>query len=59
VIEENELVDWICQFLAPSQAAVVQNCFTQRRQRFLGSRSYAITPFDLRFRYLFLPENKN
>lgn len=59
VIEENELVDWICQFLSPSQAAVVQNCFTQRRQRFLGSRSYAITPFDLRFRYLFLPENRN
>lgn len=59
VIEENELVDWICQFLSPSQAVVVQNCITQRRQRFLGSRSYAITPFDLRFRYLFLPENRN
>lgn len=59
VIEENELIDWICQFLSPSQAVVVQNCITQRRQRFLGSRSYAITPFDLRFRYLFLPENRN
>eukprot|EP01018_Ginkgo_biloba_P026897 Gb_18406 [translate_table: standard] len=57
MIDDNELVDWICQFLSPSQAVVVHDCIVQRRHRFLSSRNCAVIPFDLRFRYLFLPEN--
>ncbi|XP_057855665.2 uncharacterized protein LOC131065230 isoform X1 [Cryptomeria japonica] len=57
MIEENELVDWICQFLLPSQTAVVQDCIAQRKW-LLGARNFAVIPFDLRFRYLFLPENR-
>eukprot|EP00252_Welwitschia_mirabilis_P023872 TRINITY_DN6871_c0_g1_i3.p1 TRINITY_DN6871_c0_g1~~TRINITY_DN6871_c0_g1_i3.p1 ORF type:complete len:423 (-),score=55.83 TRINITY_DN6871_c0_g1_i3:208-1476(-) len=54
MIQDHEIVNWICQFLSPSQAALVQGCMTKRRQRFLGSRDYSVVPFDIRFRYLFL-----
>ncbi|XP_020518817.1 uncharacterized protein LOC18427447 isoform X1 [Amborella trichopoda] len=60
IVEEALLSEWICQFLPSHQAAVIQDCIRQRRQRFLGSRNcYAILPFDSRFRYLFLPESRN
>ncbi|KAG0470011.1 hypothetical protein HPP92_016711 [Vanilla planifolia] len=57
VVEDSLLVDWICRHLNPEQAAVVRG-LTQRK-RLLGVRSFSVIPFDSRFRYLFMPHNKN
>ncbi|CAA7401143.1 unnamed protein product [Spirodela intermedia] len=58
VVEDSLLVDWICRFLSPEQAALVRNSTSHRKQRLLGVRSFIITPFDSRFRYLFLTDDK-
>ncbi|XP_031474870.1 uncharacterized protein LOC116247061 [Nymphaea colorata] len=57
VVDDASLSGWICQFLPPQQAAMVEDCMSQRRLRLLVNRNCAIVPFDSRFRYLFLPEN--
>ncbi|MQL71484.1 hypothetical protein Taro_003809, partial [Colocasia esculenta] len=59
VVEDSLLVDWICRFLSPEQAAEVRNSTSHRKQRLLGARSFCVVPFDSRFRYLFLPDNKS
>ncbi|XXG81549.1 hypothetical protein AAC387_Pa09g2151 [Persea americana] len=57
IVEDSLLADWICRYLSPEQVAMVQDCNSQRRQRLLGARSFAVIPFDSRFRYLFLPDH--
>lgn len=59
IVEDSLLADWICRFLSPEQVALVQDCNSQRRQRFLGAGSFAVIPFDSRFRYLFLPDQES
>lgn len=59
VVEDSLLVDWICRYLTPNQTAVVRNSTSLRKQRLLGARSFSITPFNSRFRYLFLPHNNS
>lgn len=59
VVEDSLLVDWICRFLSPEQASEVRNSTSHRKQRLLGARSFIITPFDSRFRYLFLNDGNN
>ncbi|XP_028759093.1 uncharacterized protein LOC114718014 isoform X2 [Neltuma alba] len=54
--DDASLAVWISHYLPPSQAAFVEQCMSQRRQSFLGSRNCAILSFDSRFRYLFLPD---
>ncbi|RRT73425.1 hypothetical protein BHM03_00011470 [Ensete ventricosum] len=56
VVDDANLAIWISQFLPQQQAAFVQQCMSQRRQRFLGSCNFRVMAFDSRFRYLFLPE---
>ncbi|KAL6010455.1 hypothetical protein ACLOJK_000888 [Asimina triloba] len=56
IVEDSLLADWICRFLSPEQAALVQDC-TSHRKRLLGARSFGVIPFESRFRYLFLLEN--
>ncbi|XP_072953095.1 uncharacterized protein [Typha angustifolia] len=58
VVEDSLLVDWICRYLSPDQVAIIRDCTSQRKQRLLTVRSFTVVPFDLRFRYLFLPDNK-
>ncbi|XP_054780422.1 uncharacterized protein LOC129288088 isoform X2 [Prosopis cineraria] len=55
-VDDAGLAVWISHYLPPSQAAFVEQCVSQRRQSFLGSRNCAILSFDSRFRYLFLPD---
>eukprot|EP00262_Sarcandra_glabra_P022243 TRINITY_DN980_c0_g3_i1.p1 TRINITY_DN980_c0_g3~~TRINITY_DN980_c0_g3_i1.p1 ORF type:complete len:309 (+),score=55.57 TRINITY_DN980_c0_g3_i1:94-927(+) len=55
-VDDANLDMWISRFLPPEQAAFVEQCMSQRRQSFLGSRNCGILPFDSRFRYLFLPQ---
>lgn len=57
IVEDSLLADWICRFLSPEQAAMVQDSAPQKRQRLLGARSFVVTPFDSRFRFLFLQEH--
>ncbi|KAI9087266.1 hypothetical protein K1719_030736 [Acacia pycnantha] len=54
-VDDASLAVWISHYLPPSQAAFVEQCMSQRRQSFLGSRNCAVLSFDSRFRYLFLP----
>ncbi|XP_065014464.1 uncharacterized protein LOC135642328 isoform X1 [Musa acuminata AAA Group] len=56
IVDDANLAIWISQFLPQQQAAFVQQCMSQRRQRFLGSCNFRVMAFDSRFRYLFLPE---
>lgn len=55
-VDDASLAVWISQFLPSQQAMFVEQCISQRRQSFLGSRYCGILPFDSRFRYIFLPE---
>lgn len=55
-VDDSNLAVWISHYLPPHQAAFVEQCISQRRQSFLGSRNCGILPFDSRFRYLFLPD---
>ncbi|XP_024035407.1 uncharacterized protein LOC18033967 isoform X1 [Citrus clementina] len=55
-VDDANLAVWISHYLPPHQAAFVEQCISQRRQSFLGSRNCGILPFDSRFRYLFLPD---
>lgn len=55
-VEDSKLAVWISRFLPQEQAAFVEQCVSQRRQGFLGSKNCGVLPFDSRFRYLFLPE---
>ncbi|KAF9587107.1 hypothetical protein IFM89_039667 [Coptis chinensis] len=57
LVEDSMLPDWICRFLSPEQAAMVQDCSSHHKQRLLSPRSFTVLPFDSTFRYLFLPEN--
>ena len=59
IVEDSLLVDWICRYLTPDQVTVVRDSTTQKKQRLLGVRSFSIIPFDSRFRYLFLPDNRS
>ncbi|KAK6915240.1 Ternary complex factor MIP1, leucine-zipper [Dillenia turbinata] len=56
VVDDSKLAVWISHYLPACQAAFVEKCMSQRRQKLLGSRNCGILPFDSRFRYLFLPE---
>lgn len=58
IVEDSLLIDWICRFLTPDQVTIVRDSATQKKQRLLGVRSFSIIPFDSRFRYIFLPDNK-
>ncbi|ONK61105.1 uncharacterized protein A4U43_C08F26300 [Asparagus officinalis] len=58
IVEDSLLVDWICRYLTPDQVTVVRDSTSQKKQRLLGVRSFSIIPFDSRFRYLFLPDNR-
>ncbi|KAF6143853.1 hypothetical protein GIB67_009834, partial [Kingdonia uniflora] len=55
-VEDPNLAVWISRYLPPLQSTFVEQCVSQRRQSFLGSRNCGILPFDFRFRYLFLPD---
>ncbi|XP_074590478.1 uncharacterized protein LOC141846356 [Curcuma longa] len=57
IVEDSLLVDWICHHLSPNQVAIVRESTSQRKQRLLGARSFSITPYDSRFRYLFLSDD--
>ncbi|XP_074586536.1 uncharacterized protein LOC141842214 [Curcuma longa] len=56
LVDDTSFPTWVSQFLPHQQASFVQKCVSQRRQRILASRNFALLPFDSRFRYLFLPE---
>ncbi|CAL9056703.1 uncharacterized protein LOC103989533 [Musa acuminata AAA Group] len=58
IVEDSLLVDWICRYLSPDQVTVVRDSTSQLKQRLLGARSFSVIPFDSRFRYLFLPDDK-
>ncbi|KAJ0985217.1 hypothetical protein J5N97_003573 [Dioscorea zingiberensis] len=55
-IDDANLASWISHFLPQQQADLCKQCLSQRRNGFLGSRNFAVIPYDPRFRYLFLPE---
>ncbi|XP_042457976.1 uncharacterized protein LOC122042099 isoform X2 [Zingiber officinale] len=57
IVEDSLLVDWICHHLSPNQVAIVRESTLQWKQRLLGAQSFSITPYDSRFRYLFLSDN--
>ncbi|KAH9662176.1 hypothetical protein KPL70_024759 [Citrus sinensis] len=48
-VDDANLAVWISHYLPPHQAAFVEQCISQRRQSFLGSRNCGILPFDSRF----------
>ncbi|KAK6911204.1 protein of unknown function DUF547 [Dillenia turbinata] len=56
IVDDSKLAVWISHYLPAHQAAFVEKCISQRRQKLLGSRNCGILPFDSHFRYLFLPE---
>ncbi|WOK92082.1 hypothetical protein Cni_G00773 [Canna indica] len=58
IVEDSLLIDWICRYLSPEQVTIVRDSTSQRKQRLLGVRSFSVIPFDSRFRYLFLPDDK-
>ncbi|RWW55105.1 hypothetical protein BHE74_00038277 [Ensete ventricosum] len=58
IVEDSLLVDWICRYLSPDQVTVVRDSTSQLKQRLLGARSFSVIPYDSRFRYLFLPDDK-
>lgn len=56
-VDDSNLAVWISHYLPGCQAAFVERCMSQRRQKtLLSSRNCGVLPFDSRFRYLFLPE---
>ncbi|CAN0880306.1 hypothetical protein LINGRAHAP2_LOCUS13596 [Linum grandiflorum] len=55
-VDDSNLAVWISHYLPQNQAAFVEQCISQRRQRLLASRNCGILPFDSRYRYLFLPD---
>ncbi|XVE97805.1 hypothetical protein REPUB_Repub03eG0050500 [Reevesia pubescens] len=59
VVEDSILPDWICQFLSPRQASMVRDCLSRNKWRLLGARSFSVLPFDSRFRFLFLLDDRN
>ncbi|XWS17556.1 hypothetical protein CRYUN_Cryun33cG0077400 [Craigia yunnanensis] len=59
VVEDSLLPDWICQFLSPQQASTVKDCLSRNKWRLLGARSFSVVPFDSRFRFLFLLDDRN
>ncbi|XVE70798.1 hypothetical protein DITRI_Ditri10aG0099500 [Diplodiscus trichospermus] len=59
VVQDSLLPDWICQFLLPQQASMVRDCLSRNKWRLLGARSFSILPFDSRFRFLFLVDDRN
>ncbi|XP_007012494.2 PREDICTED: uncharacterized protein LOC18588192 isoform X1 [Theobroma cacao] len=59
VVEDSLLPDWICKFLSPQQASMVRDCLSRNKWRILGARSFSVLPFDSRFRFLFLLDNRN
>ncbi|XP_048133176.1 uncharacterized protein LOC115741067 isoform X2 [Rhodamnia argentea] len=52
--EEASMPEWICQFLPGEEANMVRNCSSKNKWRLLGNRSFTVSPFSPRFRYLFL-----
>ena len=59
VVEDSLLPDLICQFLSPQQASMVGDCLSRNKWRLLGARSFSVLPFDSRFRFLFLLDDRN
>ncbi|OMO86409.1 hypothetical protein COLO4_21180 [Corchorus olitorius] len=59
VVEDSLLPDWICQFLSPQQASMVKDCLSRNKWRLLGARTFSVIPFDSRFRFLFLLDDRN
>ncbi|XP_020590876.1 uncharacterized protein LOC110031812 [Phalaenopsis equestris] len=59
VVEDSLLVDWICRHLTAAQASIIMDSTSHQKQRLLRAPSFSVIPFDSRFRYLFLPHNKN
>ncbi|KAH9652977.1 hypothetical protein KPL70_027261 [Citrus sinensis] len=59
IVEDSMLRDWICQFLSPEQAAMVRDCSPHQKWSLLGARGFSVLPFDSRFRYLFLMQERN
>lgn len=59
VIEDSLLPDWICQFLSPQQASMVRDCLSRNKWRLLGARTFSVVPFDSRFRFLFLLDDRS
>ncbi|WOL08517.1 hypothetical protein Cni_G17270 [Canna indica] len=59
IVEDSLLVDWICRYLSPDQVTIVRDSISLRKQRLLSVRSFSAIPFDSRFRYLFLPDDKS
>ncbi|XWS70144.1 hypothetical protein CRYUN_Cryun03dG0024000 [Craigia yunnanensis] len=59
VVEDSLLPDWICQFLSPQQASMVRDRLSRNKWRLLGARSISVLPFDSRFRFLFLFDDRN
>ncbi|TYI17365.1 hypothetical protein ES332_A07G018800v1 [Gossypium tomentosum] len=59
MVEDSVLPDWICQFLSPQQTSMVKNCLSRNKWRILGARVFSIIPFDSRFRFLFLLDDKS
>ncbi|WCJ37183.1 hypothetical protein M5689_018336 [Euphorbia peplus] len=57
-IDDSKLAVWISHYLPSDQAVFVEQCISERRQSLLGSRNCGILPFDSRFRYLFMHDNK-
>ena len=55
-VDEANLTTWIFRFLPQQQANLIEQCISQRRNGFLGSRNCVVLPYDSRFRYLFLPD---
>eukprot|EP00250_Pteridium_aquilinum_P013164 c21172_g2_i1 orf=428-2461(+) len=54
LVEEGNLLDWICQFLPCQQSSLIRNCMSHRQHKFLNSKHFSVVPFDFHFRYLFL-----
>ncbi|KAM0939389.1 putative ternary complex factor MIP1, leucine-zipper [Dioscorea sansibarensis] len=55
-VDEANLTTWIFRFLPQQQVNLIEQCISQRRNGFLGSRNCVVLPYDSRFRYLFLPD---
>ncbi|XP_022750028.1 uncharacterized protein LOC111299220 isoform X2 [Durio zibethinus] len=59
LVQDSLLPDWICQFLSPQQTSMVRDCLSRNKWRLLGARSFSVVPFDSRFRFLFLLDDRN
>lgn len=54
LVEEGNILDWICQFLPCQQSTLIRNCMNHRQHKFLHSKHFSVLPFNFHFRYLFL-----